>query len=109
MSKRVTGFGQRISAVGAYLPPGLPIVGLLLLLHPAKFVRFHALQSLFLAVIAYAGFTLFSFLGALGWVFLPFWILVVFVLWLVGMVEGGKGKRYVLPMAGKLPDRLIGL
>src|SRR3989339_145007 len=109
MSKRVAGFKRRTAAIIAYLPPGLPVLGaLLLMLRGDKFVRFHALQSLFLAVLAYAGFMLFSFLGALGWVFLPFWILVIFVLWLVGMVEGGKGKRFLLPLVGKWANRFVG-
>ncbi len=109
MSKRVTHVGERIAAAGCYLPPGLPVVGLLLLfIHSKKFVRFHALQSLLLVLLAYIGFALFSFLGALGWVFLPFWVLVVFVLWLIGMVECGKGRRFLLPFIGKLANRFVG-
>ena len=100
---------KRLAAVIAYLPPGFPIFGLVwLFVHKNKLVRFHALQSLLLAGLGYVGFVLLNYLRALGWALLPFWILLMFVWWLVGMVEGGKGKRYILPIIGKYADRFVG-
>lgn len=108
MSGRVTQFHRRLAAAVGYMPPGFPIAGLVLMLVSRNtYVRFHALQSLLLAVVGFVGFVLLNYLRALGWALLPFWILVIFVWWLVGWVNGLKGKRYLLPIVGKYANRFV--
>ncbi len=73
-----------------------------------KFVRFHAIQSIYV----FGTLTIASII--LGWI--PFigaviaWLISVFglVLWIVLMVKAYQGTRFKLPWAGDFAEKKVG-
>lgn len=66
-----------------------------------EFVRFHAVQSIGLSVIWIAGWLVLTVIPVLGWVLMPFWGLLMFVLWLVSIVKAYQGEKFKLPVLGE--------
>ncbi len=72
-----------------------------------KFVRFHALQSIFVwGVITVIGVVLW-FLPPAGWALGIPLIILSFLLWKWTMYAAYKGEMYKLPLAGRVAEKLI--
>lgn len=98
----------------AYLTP-VPAIAFLVLVPYKKsdFVRFHAWQSIFLTFVAVIVNYLLTFAlessGALGArLFVPvtmlFWLFWLFV-WILCVLKALNGKRFKLPVVGRLAQR----
>lgn len=88
---------------------------LFLLIDPYKqkpFVRFHAFQSIFFCVTAFAvgvALSLIPFLGFFGWASLLLLVrLGFFVIWVVLVVKASQGKIWELPVIGALAKQQAG-
>ena len=66
------------------------------------YVRFHAIQSIGLSLLWFAGWVVLTILPVVGWILLPFWGLLMFVFWLVSIVKAYQGERFELPVIGKM-------
>jgi len=66
-----------------------------------KFVRFHAMQS----IIVFGALTVIDII--FSWTFvIPIIIgVLMFVLWIIMMINAFQGKMLKLPLAGKLADK----
>lgn len=98
-----TGLEENVAGFLCYLLGFITGIVFLIVERKSSFVKFHAMQS----TITFLG--LFVIMGILGLipilnllVFL-FWILGL-ILWLVLMVKALQGKRYALPIVGKLAE-----
>ena len=69
------------------------------------YVRYHALQSVALSVVWLGGWLVLMVIPVVGWILLPFWGLLMFVLWLVAMVKAWQGERFRLPVIGEYVAR----
>jgi uncharacterized membrane protein len=80
-----------------------------------RYVRFHSLQSIYLAVAAIltgivlrillALFSLIPHIGyLLGWLVVAVTGLALFMLWLVLMVKALQGERFLVPVLGQLAE-----
>lgn len=67
----------------------------------SQFGRFHANQALLLFILGFGGSTILSLIPVIGWVILPVFALGVFVLAIIGLVNGFGGKGKELPLVGK--------
>ena len=67
----------------------------------SQFGRFHANQALLLFILGFGGSLILSFIPIIGWVLLPVFALGVFVLAIIGLVNGFGGKGKELPLIGK--------
>ena len=67
----------------------------------SKFGRFHANQALLLLILAIAGNIILTIIPVFGWILLPFFGILVFVLFLIGLINGLSGKAKELPVIGK--------
>ena len=67
----------------------------------SKFGRFHANQALLLLILAIAGNIILTIIPVIGWILLPFFGILVFVLFLIGLINGLSGKAKELPVIGK--------
>ena len=67
----------------------------------SKFGRFHANQALLLLILAIAGNIILTIIPVIGWILLPFFGILVFVLFLIGLINGLSGKAKGLPVIGK--------
>jgi len=78
-------------------------------------IRFHAFQSIFYSVAAFAVGIVFGFIGIItgGWTLflLPvFWLirLGMFVLWLVLIIKAYQNQKLVLPIIGPMAEQQAG-
>lgn len=72
-----------------------------------KFVRFHAFQSLFLGLASIAGHIVLSVIPLLGWVLLPVWSLLVFVLAIIGAVKAYQNETWSIPVIGPFAEKQV--
>jgi uncharacterized membrane protein len=91
-----TGLEENVAAFFCYLLGFVTGIVFLVVEKKSSFVKFHAKQSTitFLIVLAL------SWIPVIGFVF---WILGIF-LWLLLMIKALQGKRYSLPIVGKLAE-----
>lgn len=67
----------------------------------SKYAKFHANQSLLLLIVAIAGNIVLSIIPLIGWILIPVYALAVFILFVIGLVNGFSGKAKRLPIFGK--------
>ncbi len=65
------------------------------------YVRYHAVQSIGLSIAWLGGWVILTIIPVIGWILLPFWGLLMFVLWLVAIVKAFQGERFRLPVIGE--------
>lgn len=110
MAKTSLGLDENIEGALCYL--GWWLTGLIfyLLEKDNKFVKFHAMQSIF---VFFAFFLLGIIINVLGWFFWPlFWFswivwLLGVVLWLVLMIKAYQGEKFKLPIVGDLAEKQV--
>jgi uncharacterized membrane protein len=113
-----TGLAPHVAGALAYILG--PITGVLFLVieKENRFVRFHAAQSIAVAVATIALYIALSFLGTvlafipvLGWIVALLLTLVIgfgtFVLWLLLMWRAFQGKEWEVPIAGGFARRIV--
>lgn len=77
----------------------------------SRFVRFHAFQSIFLAVAMIAisiALSVFSFIPVLGLILLPLHLLIwlgLFALWIVLLLKANSGQMWKLPVIGDMAEK----
>ena len=81
----------------AYLIFFLP----LLVCPDSKYARFHANQALLLFIVAIAGNIILGIIPIVGWILMPIYAVVIFVLAIMGLINGFGGKAKRLPVFGK--------
>lgn len=81
----------------AYLIFFLPLIAC----PDSKFGRYHANQALLLVILGLGGSIILSMIPIIGWVLLPIFGLFVFVLAIMGLINGFSGKVKELPLIGK--------
>ncbi len=70
-------------------------------------VRFHAWQSIFLAIGWFVG-SFIMIVPIIGWIIGPLLLVTLFVLWLLCIINAFNGKRFVLPVLGALAAKQAG-
>ena len=77
----------------------------------SRFVRFHAFQSIFLAVAMVAisiALTVLSFIPVLGLMLLPLHFLIwlgFFALWIILLLKANQGQMWKLPVIGDMAEK----
>ena len=83
------------------------VTGLIfLLLEKNRFVRFHAIQSVFVFGVLNLAFCL-ILIPIVGWVFGWGVILLAFILWVVLMVRAYQGFKTKVPLAGNFAEKRV--
>jgi len=88
------------------------ITGLIFLLTEKenKFVKFHALQSIFFSIASFVlgilGMVL-AFIPVIGQLLSPAVGLAVFVLWIILMIKAYKKEMYKLPVIGDMAENQV--
>lgn len=67
----------------------------------SRFARFHANQSLILFITSIAGTIVLSLIPFLSLVLVPLFGILVFVLYIMGLINGLSGKATEVPIIGK--------
>ena len=105
---QVGGLDVNVAAALAYFV----IIGIIwLVLEPYnknRFIRFHSIQAIGLAVISMGISTVLTMIPFLGWIMLPFFSLAMFVLFVVCAVKAFQGTEFKLPVVGDFADKQAG-
>ncbi|HEV2133054.1 MAG TPA: DUF4870 domain-containing protein [Terracidiphilus sp.] len=72
-----------------------------------SYVRFHAWQSIFLGIAAFAlGFI--NIIPILGQIIFIIGMIVLFVVWIMALVKALQGQRFKIPLIGKFAEQQAG-
>jgi len=80
----------------------------------SRFIRFHAFQSIFLAVAMIAisvALSIVSFIPVIGLILLPLHLLIwlgLFALWIVLLLKANQGQMWKLPVIGDMAEKQAG-
>jgi len=108
MEKSSTGLAENVAGLLCYVLGWVTGLVFVLLEQESKFVRFHAIQSIYVfGALTIAGIIL-------GWI--PFiggvlaWLIRIlgFILWIVLMVRAYQGVKFKLPWSGNLAEKWVG-
>jgi uncharacterized membrane protein len=100
--------GQDDSKLWAFLAYLLGIIGFILVLlvkKDNKFAMYHAKQSLVL-FICWVIVMILTPIPIIGWIGGPILGVVIFILWILGIVNALSGKQVPVPIVGKFADKL---
>jgi uncharacterized membrane protein len=103
------GLSTNTAAALAYLT-FIPAI-IFLVLDPYRqnsLIRFHACQCIVLTLVDIAGGVVFSFLGTIGLMLRGLLGLVLFVFWLIAIIQASRGERYHVPIVGDLAESMSG-
>lgn len=89
--------GNKVMAGLAYILFFLPLV----VCPDSPFGRYHANQGLLLLLLGLGGSIILSIIPIIGWILLPFFAIGVFILAVIGLINGFTGKGKALPIIGK--------
>ena len=95
------GMSENVAALLAIIFSPISAIVLLLMEKESKFVKFHAIQSLALAVVIFVVNIVLGFIPILGWIILMILNLGVFVLWIILLIKAYQGEWFELPLVGK--------
>ena len=105
---QVGGLDVNVAAALSYFP----IIAIVwLVLEPYnknRFIRFHAIQAIGLAVISMGINVVLTMIPFLGWIILPFFSLAMFALFVVSAVKAFQGTEFKLPVVGDFADKQAG-
>jgi len=96
-----TGLEPNVAGLFCYLFGFITGIIFLIVEKESRFVKFHAMQSTIAFLGVFVAMVVFSWvplLGSLVW-------LASLILWLFLMVTALQGKRYHLPIAGKIAEQ----
>ncbi len=98
--KSSTGLDENVAAFLCYLFGFITGIVFLVVEKKSSFVKFHAMQS----TITFLGLLVISII--LGWIPVIGVLIPIFslILWLFLMIKALQGKRYALPIVGKMAE-----
>ena len=70
-----------------------------------RFVRFHSIQAIALAVVSMGISIVLGMIPILGWIVLLFFPLVMFVVWVICFVKAFRGEMFKLPILGDFAEQ----
>ncbi len=99
------GLDQKIAGLLSYL--FIPAI-IFLAMEPYNrnpFIRFHAFQGLFLGLASFVGRIVLIFIPVIGWMILPFYELLIFILAVIGAFKAYQGNKWHAPLIGDLAEK----
>ncbi len=106
MAKSSTGLEENIAGLLCYILGWLSGLIFLVVEKESDFVRFHARQSIAIFGVLTVASILAPVLPILGGLFAKLIAATSFVAWLLMMIFAGQGKKFEVPIASDLADKL---
>jgi uncharacterized membrane protein len=72
-------------------------------------IRFHCWQSIFLGVGCIVIDIVLSMIPVVGWIILPFFGLLILIVWILCMVKAFGGQRFNIPVIGDFAAKQAGV
>jgi len=108
MEKSSTGLDENVAGLLCYVLGWVSGLVFVLIETKSKFVRFHAIQSIYVfGAITVAGIVL-GWIPFIGVVFSGLIGVLGFVLWIILMIKAYQGAKFKLPWAGDLAEKRAG-
>lgn len=105
--KSTTGLDENLGGLLAYLAFFITGIIFVIIEKENQFIRFHAMQSIFL----FGGLFVFNIaLGLIpfiGWIFNLLFAPIIFILWIFSMYKAYKGERFKFPIVGDLAEKQL--
>ena len=107
MEKSSTGLDANVAGLLCYVLGWVSGLVFVLIEQESKFVRFHAMQSIYVfGVINIAGIIL-GWIPFIGWFLVGIIGLLGFVLWIVLMIKAYQGAEFKVRWAGDLAEKWV--
>jgi len=108
MEKSSTGLEANIAGLLCYVAWWVSGLVFILIEKQSNFVRFHAIQSVYVFGILTIAMIVLGWIPVLGFVLsMLIWVLAV-VLWIVLMIKAYQGEKFKLPWAGDWAEKKVG-
>ena len=101
----MSGLDENIAALLSYLFSIISGIIFLVIEKENRFIRFHAMQSIFTFIFFLALNIVLGFIPIIGWIIALFVGPFAFVLSIFLMVQAYKGKSFKLPFIGDLAEK----
>ena len=102
---------RNLIALFAYIPFVAPLVSIVILVveKEDRYIRFHAMQSLFISLIYYALSILLEmiFKGVIGFLINPLLTILALVVWIVSMLMAFGGRVFKWPLVGDFAEKKV--
>ncbi len=108
MEKSSTGLNANVAGLLCYLAWWVSGLVFILIEKDSKFVRFHALQSIYVFGPITVASIILGWIPILSFVLSPLVWLLGIVLWIVLMIKAYQGEMFKLPWVGDLVEKKIG-
>jgi uncharacterized membrane protein len=99
--KSSTGLDENVAGLLCYLLGFITGIVFLVVEKESHFVKFHAMQSTITFLSLFVISLVLGFIPIIALLVYPIWILSL-ILWLLLMIKALQGKRYSLPIVGKM-------
>ena len=108
MEKSSTGLAENVAGLLCYVLGWVSGLVFVLIEQESKFVRFHAIQSIYVFGVLTIAIIILGWIPFIGGVLA--WLIRVlgFILWIVLMIKAYQGTRYKLPWAGDFAEKRVG-
>ncbi|MFQ6122895.1 MAG: DUF4870 domain-containing protein [Dehalococcoidales bacterium] len=107
MEKSSTGLEANVAGLLCYVLGWVSGLAFVLIERESKFVRFHALQSIYVFGVLTIASIVFGWIPVLGdvlsWII---WVLSI-ALWIILMIKAYQGTMFKLPWAGDLAEKRV--
>ncbi|MEN6617447.1 MAG: DUF4870 domain-containing protein [Syntrophorhabdus sp.] len=105
--KTSTGIQQNVAGLLTYLAGFVTGIVFIIIEKENRFVRFHAMQSIFVFGFLFVVQIILSFIPFIGWVLAPIVGILGVILWIILMLKAYKGEMYKLPVVGEMAEKQI--
>lgn len=95
------GMTENLAALLAIIFSPISSIIILVLEKESKFVKFHSIQAIAVAVVVFVVNVVLGFIPILGWILLIFINLGAFILWILLLIKAYQGEWFELPVLGK--------
>jgi uncharacterized membrane protein len=102
-----TGLQQNVAGLLTYLAGFITGIVFIIIEKENRFVRFHAMQSIFVFGFLFVVQIVLSFIPVLRWFLPPIISILGFILWIILMIKAYKGEMYKLPYFGDMAEKQI--
>ena len=105
MDKTSTGLTENVAGLLCYVLGWISGLIFILIEQDNQFVRFHAIQSIFVFGILMVAGIILGWIPVIGGFFSWVISIISFILWIVLMVKAFQGTKYKLPWAGDFAEK----
>lgn len=108
VEKSSTGLDENVAGLLTYSLGVITGILFLVLEKDSRYVRYHALQSIFLWLVIIVINMFIQIIPLIGFLFSLLFAPVAFVIWIVCMYKAYKGQWFKVPVIGKIAEQQLG-